>query len=49
MNNISINDNWNISVLVLVLIIFLIYKIYESINDTDMNNANVVTQTKNIL
>ena len=49
MNNISINDNWNISVLVLVLIIFLIYKIYESINDTDMHNADVVTQSKNIL
>ena len=45
----NINDNWCISVLVTVIIVLLLIKIYDSLNDSDTAPPTILTQTKNIL
>jgi hypothetical protein len=44
MNNISINDNWCISVLIVIIIIFLLIKIYDSLGNSDISSPIIVTQ-----
>ena len=44
MDNISINDNWCISVLIVMIVIFLLIKIYDSLSSSDMSSPIIVTQ-----
>jgi len=44
----NINDNWSIAILVAIIIIFLIFKLYESLNDSEASKSEIIT-TKNIL
>ena len=49
MNNIGLNDNWCISVLIFVIIVFLFMKIYEIYGNSDKKESTIVTQSKNII
>jgi len=50
MDNISINDNWSVAILIAVVIIYIIFKMYDSVAESPNSRiSTVVTESKNLL